>query len=139
MKVVLDTNVLISALIRNSATRRLIIETDAKLVYPEAGIKEIKKYRGLIIKKSGLGEKEFNSVFSLLLEYIELVPDNLIESTLKEARDIMLKIDEKDVVFIATALVFENSKIWSDDKDFKKQNRVSVITTAEILKDERHK
>lgn len=134
MKVVLDTNVLISALIRNSTTRRLIIETDAELVYPEAGIKEIKKHRGLIIRKSGLGEKEFNSVFNLLLEYIELVPDNLLESTLKEAGDIMLKIDEKDVVFIATALVFEDAKIWSDDKDFKKQNRIPVITTPEILK-----
>lgn len=139
MKIVLDTNVLISALIRNSITRRLIIEMDEELVYPEAGIREIEKHRGLIIKKSGLNEREFNSIFNLLLEYVELVPDNLLESTLKEAKDIMFKIDEKDIVFVATALVFENAKIWSDDKDFKKQNRVPVNTTSEILKAERYK
>ncbi len=139
MKVVLDTNVLISALIRNSTTRRLIIETDAELVYPEAGFREIEKHKALIIEKSGLGEKEFDSIFDLLLEYIELVPDNLLESTLREAKDIMLKIDQNDVVFVAAALVFEDAKIRSDDKDFKKQNRIPVRTTSEILKDERYK
>ena len=70
MKVVLDTNILISALIRDSITRKLIIETNEELVYPESGIKEIKKNKDLIIKKSGLNEKEFDSIFNLLLEYI---------------------------------------------------------------------
>ncbi len=139
MKFVIDTNVLISALIKNSTTRKLIIEMDEELVYPEAGFREIEKYKALIIKKSGLGEKEFNSIFNLLLEYIEMVPDNLLESTLEEAEDIMLKIDGKDVIFVATALVFENAKLWSDDKDFKKQNRIPVKTTSEILEAERYK
>lgn len=139
MKIVLDTSILISALIRNSVTRKLIIEMDEELVYPEAGIREIKKYKNIIIEKSGLNEKEFNSIFNLLLEYIELVPDNLLERTLKKAKDIMFKIDEKDAIFVATALVFKNAIIWSDDKDFKKQNRVPVKTTSEILKAERYK
>ncbi|MFH1774670.1 MAG: hypothetical protein ABH874_06915 [Methanobacteriota archaeon] len=35
MKIVLDTNVLISALIKNSTTRKLIIELDDVLFFPE--------------------------------------------------------------------------------------------------------
>ena len=133
MKIVLDTNVLISALIRDSATRKLIIEMEDELVYPEDGIKEIRKYKDLIIERSGLGEKEVNSLLNLLLDYIELVPHNLIKNTLNEAEDIMLEIDEKDVIFIATALVFNGAIIWSDDKDFKKQDRILTKTTSEIL------
>jgi len=133
MKIVLDTNVLISALIRDSATRKLIIEMEDELVYPEDGIKEVRKYKDMIIERSGLGEKEFNSLLNLLLDYIELVPHNLIKNTLNEAEEIMLEIDEKDVIFIATALVFNGAIIWSDDKDFKKQDRILTKTTSEIL------
>jgi predicted nucleic acid-binding protein len=41
MKVVLDTNILISALMRDSTIRRLIVEVGEELFYPEAGLKEI--------------------------------------------------------------------------------------------------
>jgi predicted nucleic acid-binding protein len=65
---------------------------------------------------------------------IELVPDDLITEKLDEARKIMYKIDPTDVVFIATALCFKNAAIWSDDKDFKRQDKVMVRTTGEVLK-----
>lgn len=139
MILVLDTNILISALIKNSISRKLIIELDEELLYPEAGVREIQKYKDLIIEKSGLNENEFNSIFNLLLEYIELVPNNLLETHLKEAKDIMLKIDEKDVIFVATALAFKDAIIWSDDKDFMKQNKIPVKTTSEIIKIGRYK
>jgi predicted nucleic acid-binding protein len=95
VKIVLDTNILISALIRDSATRKLIVEMDEELAYPEAGIREIHKYKNFILEKSGLSEKEFTSVFDLLLDYIELVPDDVLENAIEEAKELMLEIDEK--------------------------------------------
>jgi predicted nucleic acid-binding protein len=47
----------------------------------------------------------------------------------------MLPIDEKDMVFLATAMALKEAIIWSDDRDFKRQNQVPVKTTQEMLKD----
>lgn len=135
MKTVLDTNILISALIRDSATRRFIVETNESLAYPESGIREIQKHKEFILEKSGLSEEEFESVFDILLDYIELIPDDVLEKTIEEAKEIMLEIDEKDVIFLATALALGDAVIWSDDKDFKRQSRVPVKTSKEFFKD----
>jgi predicted nucleic acid-binding protein len=135
MKVVLDTNILISALIRKSTTRRLIVELDDELFYPSSGLKEIHRHKELIQRKSGLSEKEFNSILDILFGYIELVPTKVLQSSIEEAKKVMLPIDEKDVVFLATALALENAMIWSDNKHFKHQNKAKVKTTQEMLKD----
>ena len=38
----------------------------------------------------------------------------------------------EDVMFIACALAFENSILWSDDKKLKGQNKIMVLNTQEI-------
>jgi predicted nucleic acid-binding protein len=136
MKVVLDTNILISALMRDSTTRRLIVEVDKELFYPGAGLKEIQKHKDLILQRSGLGEKEFKTVLDTLFEYIQLVSTKNIQDHVETAKEIMLPIDEKDVVFLATAMALKEAIIWSDDRDFKRQNQIPVKTTQEMLKDQ---
>ena len=95
---------------------------------------EIVRHKDLILNESGLSEERFNSILDILFSYIELIPQDAIRGKLEEAKEIMQKIDEKDVVFIATALIFDGSSVWTDDKGFKLQNRVPVKTTSEILK-----
>ena len=41
----------------------------------------------------------------------------------------------EDVSFIALALSIDNDGIWSEDKHFKKQDRVKVFTTEELMKE----
>lgn len=134
MKLVLDTNIIISALIKDSLTRKIILEINADLVYPDLGMAEIVKHKDLTLNKSGLSEETFNSILDILFSYIELIPQDVIRGKLEEAKEIMQKIDETDIVFIATALMFDGSSVWTDDKGFKLQNRVPVKTTSEILK-----
>jgi predicted nucleic acid-binding protein len=136
MKIVLDTNILISALMRDSTTRRLIVELDEELLYPELGLKEIQKHKDLILQRSGLSENEFNTVLDTLFEYIGLVPNNAIQGYVERAKAFMLPIDEKDVIFLATSMALEDTIIWSDDKHFKQQNKAKVKTTKEMLKDQ---
>lgn len=50
----------------------------------------------------------------------------------KEAFEIIKEIDPDDVIFIASALAYGNSVIWSDDKALKKQSRVKILDTREI-------
>lgn len=44
-----------------------------------------------------------------------------------------MKIDADDVLSFACALAFAPAIIWSEDKKLKKQNKVRVLNTKEIL------
>jgi len=134
MIIVVDTNILISALIRDSLTRRLIVSSGMNFCYPEISLHEVRKHRKLILEKSGLNEAEFDHLLERLLGYVVLIPTEVVEEHLERAKSIMLKIDPKDVVFIAVSLAFENSVIWSDDKDFDRQKDIKVIKTKQFAK-----
>ena len=134
MIVVIDTNVIISALIKDSLTRKVIIESGLNFVYPEISLHELRKHKKTIIDKSGLPGKDIEKLLDKLLEYVVLIPTEAVKSHLGEARSIMYKIDPNDVVFIAAALAFRSSLIWSDDKDFERQKRVRVAKTRDIAR-----
>ena len=63
MKLVIDSNVLISALIKDSITRKIIFESKLKFYYPAISLHEIKKHRELIINKSGLKFITLSNIF----------------------------------------------------------------------------
>lgn len=128
---VIDTNIIISALIRDGLTRKILTNLKMNFIFPEYGLKEIYYYKKEIMRKSGLSEKGFDILLLRLLKYVRLIPLSLITDFRKEAEDIIGHIHKNDVVFIATALAF-NCPVWSDDKHFKMQNRIKVLTTEEI-------
>ncbi|PIN85895.1 DNA-binding protein [Candidatus Woesearchaeota archaeon CG10_big_fil_rev_8_21_14_0_10_44_13] len=133
MILVVDSNILISALIKDSKTREIIVKADQRFLIPEIVIEETRKYKRIIIEKSGMSEEDYNQLLEKLLSYIELVPIEIIENNIKEAVKIMENIDKKDAVFIAAALAYLDSKIWSDDRHFERQNRIPVFKTKDIL------
>jgi predicted nucleic acid-binding protein len=132
--IVLDTNIIISALIKDSITRKIIIESSLKFVYPEMSFYEILKYKPDILRKSGYNIKEFEIILFKIFEYITLIPLEVIKSKLQKAKDIMGKIDINDVVFVATALAVNNPIIWSDDSDFDKQKTIKILKTKDMVK-----
>jgi len=133
MNIILDTNILISALIKNSATRKIIIESGLNLFYPELSFKELLKHKKYILYKSNYNEEEFLKIINKLLEYINLIPLEVIEPKLKEAKEIMGKVDVNDILFISAALSL-NGIIWSEDKDFDRQNIIKIIKTSDLIK-----
>ena len=158
MNIVIDTNVFISALVKNSLTRSIIINSKNNLLFPEFELEEIKKHKLEIIKKSGLSEKEMNvliskSPFSLfvgtlgcsekslisltlrLLNYVKIIPTEIILPYKSKAKEIIGEIDYDDVIFVATALCF-GACVWTDDKHFKKQNIITSLTTREMAMSE---
>ena len=131
MNLVIDTNIIISALIKDSLTRALILNTKYNLIFPSFIFEEIKNHKKEIVKKSKLSDEEFDILFSTLINYVKIIPIDKIVPFKKTAYEIIGKIDEDDVIFIATALAY-NAQIWSDDKDFQKQDRIQILTTKEI-------
>ncbi len=133
MNIVLDVNVLIAALIRDSTVRRLIIEKDHEWHFPEQALEKVEKYKQLILEKSGLNNNELAELLATLLKYLTLVKKETIARQWDEAEHIMGSIDIEDAVIIAAALSVEDSVIWSDDKHFEKQNRIRVMKTKEMI------
>lgn len=132
MDLVLDTNVLLSSLIKDSTTRKLIIESGLGFYYPYISFHEIEKYTALVLKKSGMTKKEYDKILKILLDKITFVSKERVFEKLKEANKLIGHIDKDDVVFLACALSL-NIPIWSDDKDFKKQEKIRIFTSQEMI------
>jgi predicted nucleic acid-binding protein len=133
MKVITDVNVILSALIRDSTTRKIILNSEFDFCFPEPSLHKIRKYKDYILEKSGLTEEEYNKLMAILFKYIRIVHMEEIEKNWDEAKKIMEHIDPEDVVFIATALSITDAVIWSDDGHFEKQDKVKVLKTKDMV------
>lgn len=134
MSLVVDTNIILSALIKDSETRRIVVTIDRDLYAPESILREVKDHFDLIQEKSGLDEEEVSRLLRKLFKYIRVVPDGQLEPNLPKARGELEDIDPDDVVFLAAALTVDGG-IWSDDSDLRKQDLVPVFTTPEIIEE----
>ena len=133
MIIIVDTNILISALIKNAQTRKIMVTANEHFVLPEIALEEVRDHEATILKKSGLSKEEYNHLLTRLLNYVELIPIEKLKTHLQKACRIMEKIDIDDAAFIAAALAYTDAIIWSDDKHFKKQQQIKVFNTQEMM------
>jgi len=131
MKFVLDTNILLSALIKNSLSRKIITSMDFDFFVPSFALSEISKYKSYICRKAGINSVEFRSLMKILFEYIEVVPSDYYRANMNTARKLIS--DKKDAPFLACAL-FLNAEILSNDAHFREQKKVKVLTMQEFVK-----
>lgn len=134
--IVVDSNIIFSALIFKSSTNRKILQKPLLFVAPEYALREIEAHLPLVIRKCanrGVSEKEVRFAVDTILSNIILIPDEFYKPFMKNAAKLMRDIDEKDSPFIAVATAL-NLPVWSNDKDLKKQKRITVYSTDEILK-----
>jgi predicted nucleic acid-binding protein len=132
MKIILDSNILFSAIIRNSITREIILDYDGLFLIPEHIIIETYKHKNMLIEKSGLTNQEFDLVLNGLLSKTLVVEKSVLLRNKKEALEVLKNIDTNDTMFFACALAYPDPVIWSDDKALKKQTRVKILNTKEI-------
>ncbi|MEK6954462.1 MAG: PIN domain-containing protein [Candidatus Micrarchaeota archaeon] len=129
MRIVIDANILFAALLRKGLTRRLLFNSDIKLLAPGFILAEFIKHRNYLIGKFDHSPDEFDELSSNILSVIELVPDNELEPYLGASKTLVT--DLKDCLYIAVALK-ENAAIWSNDGGMKTQRRIKVYTTDEL-------
>ena len=133
MKLVLDTNIFISALLRDSKVRELIVNSPLPLIFPEAILDELRKHEDELLEKSGMLRKDYEKIINTLLTYAKIVPTETLKAYREEALRIVEQIDIDDAIFFAAALATPPAIIWSEDKKLKKQDKVIVLNTAEII------
>ena len=69
MNIVIDTNIFISALLKDSLTRKLIFKSNHNLLFPEFELEEIENHREELLKKSGLSKEDFYLLLFNLLNH----------------------------------------------------------------------
>lgn len=135
MDLVIDANILFAAFIKSSTTREILLTKTPiplKLYTTPFILEEIYKYRKLLTRKTFLDE---NEIVELVLELISTSNIVIIkQEKLNKFKGEAEKVSptENDVSYFAVAL-YKNCKIWSNDGPLKKQNRIEVITTKELL------
>ncbi|MCK4670265.1 MAG: hypothetical protein KAT43_03600 [Nanoarchaeota archaeon] len=130
MKLVLDANILFSALIKDSLTSGLLFREDLELYAPEFMIKEFMRYEKMILEKTHRSVGEYIELVHILKEVIVTVPKGEFSDFLEEARKI--SPDKDDFMYFALALKL-GCDIWSNDKKLKEQNKVKIYSTIELL------
>jgi len=133
MNIIIDSNILFSALIKDSITRKIILEYDGFFLFPEFIFEEMEKHKDKLFKKSGMSSMDFDRLLNLILKKVSIVPNEALYPYRKEALEIIEDIDPDDVIFIACALVHPDSTIWSDDKRLKNQTKVRIMNTKEMM------
>lgn len=134
LRLVVDTNIILSAMIKDSTIRKIIVESGIDFFTPDFTFDEINRHLNYICKKNSLNRKINLKILDVLSKYINVVDFGFYAHKITEARKLIGKIDEKDIPFLALALSFENDGIWTNDKHFLKQKKVKIWGTKEILK-----
>lgn len=129
MKLVIDANVLFSALLKDSATRKLVIDRRITLFAPRFLILEYAKYADELRRKSRLEKNAFSDLTKRLLRRIKLVSDEEIMPYYAAGQSLVS--DKKDAPYVACALSV-GAELWSQDRHLK-GIRVRNWTTKELM------
>jgi predicted nucleic acid-binding protein len=132
MKLVIDANVVISALIADSKTRELIVTVEPDLLTPAFVHDEIENYENLIVEKSGIEPDRVAQFIDLLFQYIEVIPASEFYPAIERADEAIGDTDPDDVLYLACAIACD-AAIWSDDSDFDEQDMVEAYTTSDVI------
>lgn len=134
MRLIIDSNRIIAALIRDSTARDVIVKSAIEFVAPEIVLREIYNHIPLISKKNGLSVEENTMVLAALLDYIQIANINIYIENIEEAKKLIEKYDMSDIPFAALALSIENDGIWTEDEHFMQQKKIKIWRTKELLK-----
>jgi len=132
--IVIDANILFSFFKKESLRRELIERLPnygCKLISPDYVIAELLNEKEKVMQFSGIDETGLLFLISLIQRKVETISKENYEKWLDDAMKI--SPHKKDVPYFALALAF-NAAIWSDEKAFKKQNKVKIFSTEELKK-----
>ena len=133
-KLIVNANILFSFFKKDSTRRRLIEELlncGTELVSPHFMLHELRANKDKIMQLSNISFGEFELTVRLIEEEINLISEDKFKIFLSDASK--FSPHSKDKPYFALALVI-NSPIWSDEKAFKKQERVKIFSTLELSK-----
>ncbi len=131
MKIVIDANIIIAALIKESKTREILKNNKFEFISPEFIIEETHKYRTVICKKAGITKEIFEMLMDLIFENIKIINNEEYKQWIDTAKELIS--DKKDVPYVACYLALKCAGIWTNDEDFKENKNIKVFKTQDML------
>ncbi len=138
MRLVVDANVLLSGIVRDSVTRSLLLDSRLELFAPAHLLKEVERHvlqDEEIQRKTKLGSEELGAIYAHLLKSIKTIHASLRERKEYEknlAVALKLATHPEDAPYLAAALTLD-CPVWSNDAGLSRQQKVPVITTAKLV------
>ncbi|MGV9013671.1 MAG: PIN domain-containing protein [Flavobacteriales bacterium] len=141
MKLVVDSNILISCLVKlDGRTAELYLDPSERMQYyaPERIMAELTLHRNKIMKITGASSAQHAEVAELLLSMLTIVPNSRISaSNWERAYDLVKGIDENDDQFVALALHLD-CPLWTGDKKLvnglRRKNFKLLMTSDDLRK-----
>jgi predicted nucleic acid-binding protein len=139
MKIVVDTNIIFSALVNsNSIIMDIIIGANERCRFYASDYTntELKNHYGKLKKASKLNDDEMDIAKYELFKYFNFITlDVITVDSWKEAEKLISDIDIDDIAFVALSLYLQ-AYLWTGDKvlynGLKSKEFVKVLSTTEL-------
>ena len=133
MKLVIDANIAIAALLRDSTTRRILFHPLLELHSPAYLNDEIEEHWERLREIARLGKLAFKEAVKTVLEHITIHKEEDYSEKLVAAYQKMQAIDETESPYLALAQAIGADGIWSNDQHFHEQHEVVVFSTKDLF------
>lgn len=132
MKLVVDANILIAALLKNATTREILLKEDMEFFAPEHLLNELKHIlkNPKIRRRFHLSDEALYELASAILSRIQFVPEKIFSASIKRA--LPLVAHSEDTPYLGLSLAFKHP-LWSNDFALKEQSLVKIYTTYELV------
>jgi|SRR3989344_3297608 len=132
MKILIDTNRIVAALIKEGTTRRILLDDFFEFVTPDYTLEELKEHRDELKRKIKLTNEEFDLLLALLFGRITIIKKSEFKTFLDKCKNEIS--DPDDIPHLAACLATKAEGIWAHDPNFKEQNKVKVFTNIDMLR-----
>ncbi len=137
MRIVVDANIVIMALLGSRATYVILTSGNHLFYVPKKIIQEIKKHSLLVCEKLNISSEEFRDNLQAVLLFVRSITREECEPWLEKAKQALDARDSSDAEYLACALAVQADFIWTQDKDFSAQHLVLVKNTQQFLESQK--
>lgn len=123
----MDANRVLSALLRDGASRRELFGFPGRFYAPDLLREEVGRHADSIAARSQMPRPDVEALLWRILGRIQAVPRSGYEPFLARAAAALGGRDPDDVAYLACALAVDADAIWSHDRDFDAQTLVPRI------------
>lgn len=122
MKIIVDTNILYSSLLKyESPIRQHLLDSNDKFYTPSFAIVEIFKHKERILENSRLTEENLLELLHKIFNRVKIINEDIISNdSWKIAYNLCKDVDLNDIPFVAAAIELDG-KLWSGDKKLRQK------------------
>ncbi|MGZ3836907.1 MAG: PIN domain-containing protein [Mucilaginibacter sp.] len=124
MKIIVDTNIVFSAILNSHGKiGELLLNkpTEVQFLSPNFLLEELTFHSGKIIRLSNLNKVEYEEIKAYVIQHIEFIDIGMIGiGSWNKAAEMIGELDEKDIPFVALAIEID-AFLWTGDKKLTKE------------------